>query len=172
MYVTIGRRPRPEGLVGLLLECHERIRSFATIAEAVGRQEGPPEELREASARCRRYFAEALPLHVADEEESILPRLRGKDPTLDAALGTMHGQHEEHAPVLAQLLEELDRVHGDPGDDAARARLAEVAARLGKDFEVHLAHEESVIFPKLTSLLSPVEQNAIIAELRERRART
>jgi iron-sulfur cluster repair protein YtfE (RIC family) len=172
MYVTIGRRPRPEGLVGLLLECHERIRSFGALAQAIGRQGGAPDELREACARCRRYFAEALPLHVADEEESILPLLRGKDPTLDAALGTMHVQHEEHAPVLAQLLEELDRVHGNPGDDAARARLAELAAHLMDAFEAHLANEETVIFPKLATLLSPDEQNTIIVELRERRAKT
>lgn len=173
MYVTIGRRPRPEGLVGLLLECHERIRSFGAIAEAIGRQrEASPDELREACARCRRYFAEALPLHVADEEESILPRLRGKDTVLDAALGTMQAQHEQHAPVLSQLLDELDRVHGDPGDEAARARLGELASGLKKDFETHLANEEDVIFPKLAALLSPAEQDTIIAELRERRAKT
>lgn len=170
MLVNIGRRSRPEGLVDLLLECHQRIRTFSALALAVGqRTDASPEECRDASERCRRYFSEALPLHVADEEQSLLPRLRGADPTLDDALQTMAAQHGEHAPWLADLLVELQRVAASPEDEAARARLVRIASHLVEDFERHLEAEERLILPRVKELLSPGQQDEVLAELRARR---
>jgi hypothetical protein len=84
MAVHIGA-PRPAaGAVELLLECHERIRHFARLAlKLAGTRDLPPAEVAEAAAAVRRYFAEALPLHAADEEESMMPRLRGRDPAVE-----------------------------------------------------------------------------------------
>lgn len=36
MLVSLGRTPRREGLVDLLLACHARIRSFSAMAERLG----------------------------------------------------------------------------------------------------------------------------------------
>ena len=44
----------------------------------------------EASRRCERYFSEALPLHVEDEEQSLLPRRRGRTPELDDVPGKVY----------------------------------------------------------------------------------
>lgn len=170
MLVKLGAQRRTEGLVGTLLACHERIRSFLTLARAVGEREATEQERREACVSCRRYFVEALPLHVADEELSILPRLRGKDAALDAALEAMHEQHGEHEPLLARFLKELESVHAAPADRAARDRLLAATSLLEPALEVHLVGEESKVFPALTALLSSAEQEAIFAELRKRRA--
>ena len=87
MLAKIGKPSAADDAVGLLLECHERIRSFLALARRIA-EVGPsePGSVPEAAARVRRYFTEALPLHAQDEEASILPRLRGLDARVDAEL--------------------------------------------------------------------------------------
>ena len=170
MYVTIGARARPERLVGLLLECHDRIRSFTDLAIAVGeRLDAPAAHITDACARCERYFGEALPLHVADEEESLLPRLRSRSPELEAAFATMQAEHTEHEARLRALLEGLAKVRQNPEDTAQRERVRAAAVQLRTDFERHLNSEEKLIFPAVEDLLTPDEQAQIVAELRARR---
>lgn len=170
MWVTIGARSRPKGLVGLLLECHERIRSFAALAEGIARStDAPLDERREACSRCRRYFVEAFPLHVTDEEESLAPRLRGKDAEVDAALDAMQREHDEHEPLVARLIAALEHATASSWDEPTRTRLLHAAARAAKALDAHLAHEESVVFPKISLLLTLEEQTAIVTELRARR---
>lgn len=170
MFVSIGRRSKEaRDLVDLLLECHERIRSFIRLAEAVGsRRDLPAEEVEQACLRCERYFIEALPLHVRDEEESLLPRLRGITQSLDDALGAMHREHAEHEPLLRALLQALARVRQSPTNFSERATLANLASRLAAEFEVHLIAEESTIFPAVRQL-PPAAQADALAELRARR---
>jgi hemerythrin-like domain-containing protein len=170
MIVSLGAPTRPEGLVPLLLDCHARIRKFTAMAAAIADgQETSETDLREACAACRRYFVEALPRHVADEEERILTRLRGRDDALDEALGLMHDQHGEHGPMLAELVDILERVEASPADRTAREALARVTATLQRDFEDHLHREETLIFPKIDSLLTPEDHAKIRGELRARR---
>jgi hemerythrin-like domain-containing protein len=168
--LTIGTPSEPEDLVGLLLACHERIRRFAGIAVEIGhRDDLPPAEIASAAQRCEKYFDLALPLHVADEEESLLPRLRGVDPDLDAALEAMGAQHREHAILLPELLAALRAVQVSPEDAGARERLRKVATPLARDFEQHLELEERVVFPAILARLSAEAQAQAIAELRARR---
>ncbi|MCG3172175.1 MAG: hypothetical protein GMKNLPBB_00321 [Myxococcota bacterium] len=170
MYVTWGRQEPAGDLLSSLLACHERIRGFVNLAVTIGeRPDSSAEETMEASLRCERYFREALPLHVADEESSILPRLRGKHPDLDAALETMHSQHAEHEPLLAEFLEKLRRVHAAPGDAPLREPLRLMALRLRDEFGRHLSIEEEVIFPGLERWLDAAERAQILAEIRQRR---
>src|SRR5690606_15926791 len=76
--LSTHRRDTPRDLVDLLGECHARIRRFVELAhEAAIRMDAPVEQVIQACADVERYFVEALPLHVADEEESIAPRLKG-----------------------------------------------------------------------------------------------
>lgn len=171
MLLSLGRRSVSSDLVDLLLECHSRIRSFVDIASQVGaREELLAEEVHNACERCERYFTLALPLHVLDEEESLLPRLRGVDPAVDAALVAMHQQHEEHGPLLAAFLEALRAVRADPADRAKRRCLFEATAALERAFEEHLTNEERVIFPAVRKHLRPEIQAQILSELRARRA--
>jgi iron-sulfur cluster repair protein YtfE (RIC family) len=171
--MLIGRGPRTASfdLVDLLRECHQRIRQFSDLAVAIAaRREAPIEQVVDACADVRRYFREALPLHVADEEESILPRLVGQDSQVDEALVTMHRQHSEHEPMLQQLLAACSIVQSSPGAlEDLRAQILQLATEFRGAFESHLMLEESRIFPSLGSLLSPEVQNEIVQELRGRR---
>jgi hypothetical protein len=105
MLIKLGARESGGDVVDALLECHERIRRFAALAVTLAEARAPgAEEVREAAGQVRRYFLEALPLHVADEDESIVPRLRGRDAEVDAALATMSAEHEGHRAPLAELV--------------------------------------------------------------------
>ncbi len=172
MFVKIGSTKEPSDIVDLLLECHERIRSFIGLARRLSEAQNVSEnEIRDAAARVVRYFSESLPKHVADEEESILPRLSGRQADLDAALESMRREHEEHAPHLERLLEICRTLQVSPARlDETRASLAQAAVSLERDFQIHLEQEESTILPAIRSLLTHDEREAMLHELRARRA--
>jgi len=157
-------------LVGLLDACHQRIRRFVALArEAALNRAVPPDQIAQACADVERYFVEALPLHVADEEESIQPRLRGLSPAVDRALDVMAHQHQQHVPKLEALLRATARVRSTPQDEGARTELAAAATALEAELEEHLALEERVIFPAIREILPREAQSTIIDELRQRR---
>ena len=161
------RSADPQDLVDLLRACHARIRHFSALAyEAATRHDAPADQVKEACARVERYFREALPLHVADEEESIAPRLRGLSPEVDRALDTMEHQHEQHGPRLAVFLRMVAAVGRDPHALRFKDTLATIARDLERDFAEHLALEEAVIFPAIRELLSEKIQARIVDELR------
>ncbi len=171
MLTVLGKRPATGDAVDLLLECHDRIRSFLALARRVA-EAGPAEReaIPEAAGRVHRYFTQALPLHARDEEDSILPRLTGRDPAVDRELETMAREHAEHEPPMTRLVEACDAVARDPGLHAAFAPAIGAAARELEDhFAAHLRREEEVIFPAMRRLLAPADDAAIVRELRARR---
>ncbi len=165
--------PRPaEGIVELLLECHARIRSFSELAVRLGEAAAPsPAEVADAAARVRRYFVEALPLHARDEEESVLPRLAGRDAAVDLALAAMHRDHLGHGEVLDPVLAICAELAAAP---ERHAELAPGLARAGRlmqaHFETHLASEEATIFPAIARVVGEGERRRMVDELRGRRA--
>jgi hemerythrin-like domain-containing protein len=168
MLVSIGRREENQDVVELFLECHTKIRRFVGGAKALAADLNEPraEDVR----AVRRYFAEALPLHAADEDESLVPRLRGRDPEVDRALTLMGQEHVEHAPWVRELVTRLLDVEAEPSRIALhRSRLAELASALEAHFEQHLGLEERVIFPRARELLSAAQQHEVLFELRARR---
>lgn len=173
--ISIGRGarpgPGPEDLVELLLACHQRIRGFGALALRLGGEEElSAAELTEGCQRVARYFAEALPLHVQDEEEGLIPQLRGRDLGLDQALEQMASEHRQHEPLLAELHRALTPAgHPGPLDRAFRAEIFRVAELLVPALEHHLVQEERLIFPAIHRLLSPEVQQRLILELRARR---
>ncbi|HET8539602.1 MAG TPA: hemerythrin domain-containing protein [Anaeromyxobacter sp.] len=171
MLSAIGS-PRPaEGIVDLLLECHARIRSFSDLAVRLGEAAQPPRaEVADAAARIRRYFVEALPLHARDEEESVLPRLAGRDPAVDAALVAMHREHVEHGAVLDPVIALCADLAAAPERHAELApALARAARALRAHFEAHLASEEATIFPAVARVVPEDERRRMADELRGRR---
>jgi iron-sulfur cluster repair protein YtfE (RIC family) len=114
-----------------------------------------------------RYFTQALPLHVADEEQSLAPRLRRFAPEAAAALDAMEREHRAHDEVLARLIPAWEALRADPG--VRRETLAD-ARRLQAQLEEHLAVEERLIIPAIARLPAD-EASAIIAELRARRTK-
>lgn len=171
MAIQIGR-PKPTGdVVDALLECHERIRRFSAtacrLAEAVDPE---PAEVAAAAEGVRRYFVEALPRHVADEDESILPRLKGRNDEVDRELDEMAREHREHGAPLDRLIELCVALAQDPSKHAGlQTELGELASQLQAGFEVHLEREERVILPAMRTLLDEDERAAISQEMKDRR---
>ncbi len=172
MLVSIGSgRDAPDDVVELLLACHGRIRSFVDLAQLTSSgRELPDAEVAQACARIERYFVEALPLHVADEEQSILPRLLGQEHEVDRALLEMRAQHGEHESPLRALLESIRSVRLTPAEARHRDTLASTAERVSRAFTEHLALEESIIVPAMRRLLTPEAQREVLREMRARRA--
>jgi iron-sulfur cluster repair protein YtfE (RIC family) len=171
MLVTIGKPPAGDDLVDNLLECHGRIRSFVAVAVAAAeRRDVAASAVVDGCLRVERYFTEALPLHVLDEEESILPRLRGRSREVDEALATMHAQHAAHEPLLRALLDASAELRRGPQDAHRRAALGVAAQAIGAEFAAHLGLEEAVVFPAIRRL-PDATQATIVEELRARRRR-
>ena len=154
-----------------LLECHDRIRQMIALARAIaGAHARPDTEVSEAAGRVRRYFTDSLARHVEDEEESLLPRLRGRDIMVDAALERMAGEHELHGALLARLVAACADLERRPAElPQLRAELDEVSVRLGDEFAAHLDSEEQIVFPAVRSLLDDDERAQIRAEMHARR---
>jgi len=170
--INIGPSKEPSDIVDMLLECHERIRLFVGLARQLAEiQDAPEEQVRDAAARIRRYFSEGLPLHVADEEESIQPRLCGRRPEVDNAMEAMLQEHKSHESLLEELVHTCGILEAFPGLlSKKREGLGRVAARLEHDLGTHLREEEAVVLPAIRSLLTDEEREAMLEEFRARRA--
>lgn len=170
--IRIGsRRGQGGDAVDALLDCHARIREMTALARALAGAHGRSEaEIAEAAARVRRYFTESLAHHVEDEEQSLLPRLRGRDPAVDAALDQMAAEHAAHEPLVAGLVTVCAVLESRPAAlSEMRAELDPVSAQLAGELAIHLAGEEQIIFPAVRRLLSTDERDQIRAEMRARR---
>lgn len=172
MLVNIGAKRSSEDLRELLLDCHKKIRAFSALAVTLSeREDVSPQEVSDACERCARYFTEALPLHVADEDESIVPRMKDSaDGAVRAALLTMSDEHTRHRPMLSALLAALAAMRERGSTTETRSALAAIAPAIQREFEAHLQREETVIFTAIPSALSKQSQREIIGELRARRA--
>jgi iron-sulfur cluster repair protein YtfE (RIC family) len=171
MLIQIGSSREPSDIVDLLLECHQRIRHFLSLAYRLAQTHGAlRDEISDASARITRYFSEALPLHVADEEQSVVPRLSGRTPELDTALQGMHGEHLEHEPLLKALVDMCRTLHASPERlDELRHSLLTTVSKLDKAVSAHLEQEEEIVLPAIRTWLTPEEQATMLTELRARR---
>ena len=171
MLTSLGKPAAPSDAVDLLLECHQRIRSFLGLARRLGEARAEPAAaVADAAAGVRRYFTMALPLHALDEEETIAPRLRGRDPAAEAELATMTREHREHQGPLSVLVEACAQLTRDPGRHGELAAVVRGAAdELTRHFAAHLAREEEVIFPALRRLLDAATDAVIVKEIRLRR---
>jgi hemerythrin-like domain-containing protein len=116
----------------------------------------------DAIADAVAFLERSSPRHFADEEESLFPRLRARDPSLGDALDRIAAEHRDHEKRHARL-----RVRCDAGD--APAVLAEAEA-LDALYRRHVA-EEDELFGRARALLEPSDHVAILAEMDGRRGR-
>jgi hemerythrin-like domain-containing protein len=154
MLVQLGQRQSGTDVVDLLVECHGRIRRFLDIAQRLAAAtEMDAATVRDAAGRVCRYFAEAFPLHLADEDELVLPALLGTGEHVDDALTRMSAEHQEHAALVTEMIDACASLHADPRCIVAAApRLGSVTSALRGVLEPHLAAEEREIFPALRTL--------------------
>ena len=152
MLVKLGSRTVNEDVVDLLLACHDRIRSFIAMARRIATGSG---DAREAAGQVRRYFAEAFPLHVADEEELLAIPQR------------IHDDHVAHTPAIERLVAMCAAIEqGGP----VPTELAALAEKLERELAEHLAIEERDVFPAVRAL-PEAERTRIRDAIRARRAK-
>ena len=168
--VQLGKRNETLHVVDLLVECHGRIRRFLEIARRLASsREASVELVRDTAGQVRRYFAEALPLHIADEDELIEQSLRGRSEAVDEALDKMTTEHVHHAPLVDRMIEVAAMLERQPQRlEELAIELRDIAVLLQAAFDPHLAREEAVIFPALRTLPAS-ELDAIRAAMRARR---
>jgi hypothetical protein len=167
---SAGPGPVARDALEELLACHERIRRFTRLATQIAG--AGDDDAREAAAAVHRYFTLALPLHAADEDLSLAPRLLAApcDPQVRAELDHVTREHVEIECLLAELAPIWSAVVRDPSLRQVRAEtLDRGAARLLASFEVHLEREERVVFPAARRCLAPADLSELRSEMRARR---
>jgi iron-sulfur cluster repair protein YtfE (RIC family) len=170
--VQIRKPAEPGDVVDLLLECHGRIRTFLKMAsDLAALRTGPADEVRSVAAQIHRYFTEALPLHICDEQELVLPQIASWSVEIDRALAQMVDDHAAHAEWVDRLTGICAVLSSDPRQLATLGpELGRVAGELTAEMDRHLEIEERVIFPALRRLTTE-QRDEILNAMRERRAR-
>jgi iron-sulfur cluster repair protein YtfE (RIC family) len=165
--LQIGQR-HAEDLVGTLLACHDRIRRFTSLAYRIATEPASDDDVRAAAAQVARYFREALPHHVADED-MLAVALASSGGEVQAALATMAAEHAEHDAAVTTLVELCDTLAAQPTRRPELASsLARVASELDAAFDQHLGAEERIVFPAIAQLPTAT-QDELRAAMRRRR---
>jgi iron-sulfur cluster repair protein YtfE (RIC family) len=165
-------QPKSEDAVDLLTGCHQRIRHFTGVATKLAHAQGAlPDEIRQAAAGAHRYYTISLPLHEADEEQTVRPRLDSiGDEKLHHALLAMTDQHMAIDDLLERLLPLLLMVQNNPQTiHSAGPEMCSITHALDEMFSAHLQLEEEVIFPAIRSALSAAAQLEMLREMQGRR---
>ncbi len=121
---------------------------------------------RELAAALLRWVTEELPLHVADEERSLYPRLARFD--TEGMLARLCEDHRRDHALAALVGAGLRRLSAGraPGPGFAGEALKFVA-----NHRAHLALEEARLAPLARRGLMPEEVAALAAEMSARRRR-
>jgi hypothetical protein len=165
----VGAPVTNRDVVELLLEAHVETRQVVALACALSARSATA-DTRETAQHISDFVEWMLPLHCADEERSLVPRLVGKNATVDAALTRMQRQHATlEAPltrlrlVCRMIARDVTRLH------VLRFELAHAAEDVQRRLDEHQAFEEAAVFPALKKLLYVDELESIASEMRERR---
>lgn len=172
--ITTPRSPNqpPEDALDLLLGCHQRIRHFTAAAAKLAHAQGATQdEIRMAAAGVYRYYSVSLPLHEADEEDSLRPRLEALgDERVHHALAAMHDQHQAIDELIERLLPLLLLVERNPAAlEQTGGEMCAITKALEEVFAAHLELEEEVIFPAIREQLPEAGRAALLDEMRARR---
>lgn len=165
---------KTEGAVDLLTGCHDRIRHFTSAAVRLAHAQGATAaDIRQTAERVHRYYTVSLPLHEADEEDTLRPRLAVlADEKMSHALTAMHDQHQAIDELLERLLPLLVLVTSNAENlHAVAGEMCSITKALDETFRAHLQLEEEVIFPAIPLLLPEDARQEMLHEMRARRAR-
>ena len=161
---------------GLLSDCHRRIEMFLETLAAAGKvmHEPPSDDAARALQAALVYFRQAAPKHTADEEESLFPRLRGREEAeLRSALSTLDRLEKDHDTVspLHAAVERLAETFLETGSlSASHIQAFQTAvARLQEIYREHIRVEDSMVFPLAARLLNESQKSAIAQEMAARR---
>ncbi len=163
---------KSEDAVDLLTGCHQRIRHFTDVAVKLAHAQGAtPDEVAQAAAAVHRYYSVSLPLHEADEDQTLRPQMRSvADEDVQHALLAMSDQHQAIDELIERLLPLLVLVKNDPeiiGE--VGGEMCSITKALDEIFRAHLQMEEEVIFPAIRSVLPESARDEMLREMQARR---
>jgi regulator of cell morphogenesis and NO signaling len=164
--------------IGVLEDCHRRIEGFLEQLITVTDMTDETGTLTEPAALTMigalRYFKNAAPKHVLDEEETLFPRLRASgDPRVKETFTQIERLEAEHARTdeLHASVDATMRSWMDTGVLAA-ADLAELRRQLEELREIYTAHikvEEQHVFTLARDVIGADEQLEMGREMQARR---
>lgn len=171
---TVSSKSAGQDVIELLQACHQKIRHFSGVAVRLAHAQGVPDsEIVQAADGLYRYFTVALPLHEADENLSVHPRLQKELPQGELAGRAADAMVDQHL-AIDELVERivplwvLTRSNPEKLPEIA-AEMCAIAGRLREIFDSHLKMEEETIFPALQKYLSTEELEEIVREMQARR---
>ncbi len=167
-----AQKSNPEDAVDLLVGCHHRIRHFTGVAVKLAHAHGAAsDEIRKAAGSVHRYYSVSLPLHEADEDQTLQPRLRAvANQQICHALLAMSDQHQAIDELLERLLPLLMLLRDNPDTlHKVGGEMCSVTKALDEMFRAHLQMEEEVIFPAIRSSLPESTRAEMLLEMQKRR---
>lgn len=170
----VAKQSEVEDAVSMLLGCHERIRYFTGIAVRLASSQNlPPTDIAGAAEKIHRYFTIALPLHEADENESLHPRLRAAAPQGELAgpaADAMVEQHRSIDEIVERLVPLCELLTSNPAmHEVVAPELQQLSTALQQMFDSHLKLEEETIFPAMRKYLTEKQLAEILLEMQSRR---
>ncbi len=166
-----AHRSAEDSPLAMLLECHGWIRRF--LRDAWKLSEADSSDLvavQYAATQVLNFFLTVMPVHIEEEQETVLPRLTGLSASLDKALAHMVQDHEERDVTLQEVIGYCHILSRHPESlEKFRESFRRCTRHLTVDLESHLMAEERDIFPNIEAL-PHAEQSAMAAEMRRRRA--
>jgi pyridoxamine 5'-phosphate oxidase len=119
---------------------------------------------RQMAAALLRWLTEEWPLHIADEEQSLHPRLRPHDTA--GALARLAAEHGRESALAAETTASLRQIVA--GGEAGPAMLASAAA-FARLHRQHIAFEEASVTPLARRVLTPEAMRGLADEMAMRR---
>lgn len=171
----LNAKPTEEDAIALLLGCHQRIRHFTGVALRLAESpQASQQERADAALAVLRYYTIALPLHEADENDSVYPRLHKKLPegALAEANENMVSQHQTIDALVATLVPQWQEIVDDPVRQGEFESLLHVTQELQDTWTSHLQMEEEQVVPAMRQYLTSSDLEVIRDEMRARRERS
>lgn len=164
----MGRALRVDVVEELLL-AHVELRQLISLAASLANRSATSSATDAARHICEFLDADYR-LHVADEEESLRPRLLGRHAVVDDALAVMRRDHFRIGATLARLQGLCFLIARDPTTlHTHRFALDQAVGELSRHIERHHAHEESIVFPAVRRLLEAGQVRDVLQEMVRRR---
>ncbi len=154
---------------GILRQCHDHILSKLEVLEAVAVDLERRAEFSDAElARLCDVITmldTAIPIHSADEEQTLFPALRARPPfegTEGTPMDCMEQEHGLHKALMIALKRAI--MKRDPAATATAAR------HMVTEYRGHIDKENSILFPMAQQVLSdPAEVRALTLAMQARR---
>jgi len=176
----LAAKPGPDDPLGQLRACHRkleaRLEALGEVAHVLAA--GVPAERRaavvEALGAAIAHFDGPGAWHLADEEQSVLPRLLAADPGAAEAVALLAPEHEAIEAGWADLKPALEALRDAvaAGEPTPGTWLHRLEAQLPGYLALYLRHhaaEETTIMPRVRAALGPEALAAIGAEMQARR---